>query len=220
MDLRSIHSGVCCFDVPFPQHTPASHSSLILGVFCWMTNEGFWEDFLLPTLNNSDREKENSLVIFLSHGPRLVHLVMSHEDKAPLSAGEKVSQVTESTNLVDVFKRQPETKTECSLLLFPFLHFDIIFSSCLMCFTFLSLFLHLPCSSLRLATLWSISSLKFLTHGQQPLYLMILYDFSNDFTVTRIHRCKISQKLVWSNMISEEIKQMEDEQHHQLIVLV
>lgn len=110
MDLRSIHRGVCCFNVPFPQHTPASHSSLILGVFCGMTNEGFGEDFLLPTLNNSDRQKESSLVIFLSHGPRLVRLVMSHGDKAPLSAGEKVSQVTESTNLVEVFKRQPETR--------------------------------------------------------------------------------------------------------------
>lgn len=111
MDLSSIHRGVCCFNVPFPQRTPASHSSLILGVFCGMTNEGFWEDFLLPTLNNSDgRQKESSLVIFLSHGPRRVHLVMSHRDKAPLSAGEKVSQVTDSANLVEVFKRQPETR--------------------------------------------------------------------------------------------------------------
>lgn len=110
MDLSSIHRGVCCFNVPFPQHTPASRSSLILSVFCGMTNEGFWEDFLLPTLNDSDREKESSLVIFLSHAPRLVHLVMSHGDKAPLSAGEKVSQVTESTNLVEAFKRQHETR--------------------------------------------------------------------------------------------------------------
>lgn len=90
---------------------PPAHSSLILGVFCGMTNEGFWEDFLLPSLNNSDREKESSPVIFLSHGPRLAHLVMSNGDKAPPSAGEKVSQGTESTNLAEVFKRQPETMT-------------------------------------------------------------------------------------------------------------
>lgn len=186
MDLSSIHRGVCCFTMPFPQHTPASHSSLILGVFCGMTNEGFWEDFLLPTLNNSDREKESSLVIFLSHAPRLVHLVMSHGEKPPPpSAGEKVSQVTESTNLVEVFKRQPETRKvfPASSSFSSSWHYFFLLS--VMSFSFFPLFLHLPYSSLRLATLWSISSLnKFLTHGEhfpQPLYLMILHDFSNDF---------------------------------------
>lgn len=143
MDLSSIHRGVCCFSVPFPQRTPASHSSLILGVFCGMTNEGFWEDFLLPTLNNSDgRQKESSLVIFLSHGPRLVHLVMSHGDKAPLSAGEKVSQVTESTNLVEVL---PASSSSFSS------SWHCFFMSFL--FSFFSLLLHSPCSSWRLATL-------------------------------------------------------------------
>lgn len=185
MDQSSIHRGVCCFNVPFPQHTPVSHSSLILSVFCGMTNEGFREDFLLPTLNNSDREKESSLVIFLSHGPRLVRLVMSHGVKAPLSAGEKKFPRSQSQQIWLKCLRNSLKQGKCSLLLLPFLHLDVIFFLIsVMSFSFSSLFLHLPCSSLKLATLWSISSLqRFLTHGehfQQPLYLMIIYDSSNN----------------------------------------
>lgn len=51
-----------------------------------MANEGFGGGFLPPYPQQSnDRQKASGLVIILSYGPRLTHLVVSQADKVSVS---------------------------------------------------------------------------------------------------------------------------------------
>lgn len=91
------------------------HSSLLLFSYpqCLLQNDKlriFWGFPTSYPQQPGDRQKESSLVIFLSYGPLLACLVMSQADKASLSVEEKVSKVTDSPNLVGVFKRQLVSK--------------------------------------------------------------------------------------------------------------
>lgn len=55
MEISST-AGVCHCRVPFSHSALPSCSSLILCVFCRMTNEGFLEDFLLCNLKEETKQ--------------------------------------------------------------------------------------------------------------------------------------------------------------------